>query len=77
MWKSKFFEVSKFSVANITDMEYMFGFSKKINSLDLSKLNNSKVINPLASPGAGAPTLKYGYVNTVTTSPCEVKGLII
>ena len=33
-------------------------------------------INPLASPGAGAPTLKYGDVNTETTSPSEVKGLI-
>ena len=33
------------------------------------------LINPLASPGSGAPTLKYGYVNTVTQSPSEVKGL--
>ena len=33
-------------------------------------------INPLASPSVGDPTLKYGDVNTVTTSPCEVKGLI-
>ena len=34
-------------------------------------------INPLASPSAGAHALKYGDVNTVTPSPCEVKGLII
>ena len=34
-------------------------------------------INPLASPSAGAPALKYGDVNTVTPSPGEVKGLII
>ena len=34
-------------------------------------------INPLASPSAGAPTLKYGDVNTVTPSPGEVKGLIL
>ena len=33
-------------------------------------------INSLTSPGAGAPGLKYGYVNTVTPSPGEVKGLI-
>ena len=33
-------------------------------------------INPLASPYAGAPALKYGNVNTVTPSPGEVKGLI-
>ena len=33
-------------------------------------------INPLASPSAGAPVLKYGDVNTETTSPGEVKGLI-
>ena len=30
----------------------------------------------MASPGAGAPALKYGYVNTVTPSHGEVKGLI-
>ena len=29
----------------------------------------------MASPCAGAPVLKYGDVNTVTTSPGEVKGL--
>ena len=34
------------------------------------------MINPLASPSAGAPALKYGDVNTVTPSPGEVKGLI-
>ena len=33
-------------------------------------------INPLASPSAGAPALKYGDVNTETTSLGEVKGLI-
>ena len=33
--------------------------------------------NPLASPSAGAPALKYGDVNTETTSPGEAKGLII
>ena len=30
----------------------------------------------MASPCAGAPALKYGYVNTTTPSPGEVKGLI-
>ena len=34
-------------------------------------------INPLASPSVGAPALKYEDVNTETTSPAEVKGLII
>ena len=34
-----------------------------------------KLINPLASPCAGAPVLKYGYINAVTLSPGEVKGL--
>ena len=33
-------------------------------------------INPLASPSAGAPALKYGDENTVTPSLEEVKGLI-
>ena len=32
--------------------------------------------NPLASPDAGAPALKYGDVNTLTPSPGEVKGLM-
>ena len=39
-------------------------------------LKNLNIINPLASSCVGAPALKYGYVNTVTTSPGEVKGLI-
>ena len=30
----------------------------------------------MASPSVGAPALKYGDVNTETTSPGEVKGLI-
>ena len=38
-------------------------------------LNHNQIINPLASPCAGAPALKYGDVNTVTPSPGEVKGL--
>ena len=33
------------------------------------------LINPLASLSAGTPVLKYGDVNTETTSPGEVKGL--
>ena len=33
-------------------------------------------INPLASPSAGAPALKYGDVNIETPSPGEVKGLV-
>ena len=35
-----------------------------------------ELINLLASPSAGTPALKYGDVNTETTSPGEVKGLI-
>ena len=37
---------------------------------------NSIYINPLASPSAGAPALKYGDVNTEASSPSEAKGLI-
>ena len=33
-------------------------------------------LNPLASPSAGAPALKYGDINTEATSPGEVKRLI-
>ena len=32
--------------------------------------------NPLASPSAVTPALKYGNVNTLTPSPGEVKGII-
>ena len=34
------------------------------------------MINPFASPCAGAPALKYGDANIVTLYPGEVKGLI-
>ena len=34
------------------------------------------MINPLASTSSGALALKYGYINTVTPSPIEVKGLM-
>ena len=34
------------------------------------------MINPLASPCAGAPALKNGDVNTMIRSLGEVKGLI-
>jgi len=44
--------------------------------LYLIKLSLPYFINPFASPNAGAPALKYRYVNTVTPSPGEVKGLI-
>ena len=37
---------------------------------------SKEAINPLTSPSAGAPALKYGNVNTVTPSPSEAKGLI-
>ena len=35
------------------------------------------LINPLASQSAGAPSLKYRYVNTETSSPGKSKGLRI
>ena len=34
----------------------------------------NEFINPLASPGAGAPALKYGDVNTVTPPLARSKG---
>ena len=43
---------------------------------DFSKSKIYFSINPLTSPSAWAPALKYGDVNTVTPSPGEVKGLI-
>ena len=44
---------------------------------EIEFVNYNMPVNPLASPSAGAPALKYGDVNTVTPSPGEVKGLII
>ena len=46
------------------------------NKYKSENLNEEESINPLASPSAGAPALNYGDVNTETTSPGEVKGLI-
>ena len=45
--------------------------------LILALLLNYILVNPLASPSAGAPALKYGDVNTVSSSPGEVKELIL
>ena len=53
----------------LLDSQIILGTFCTENHLDLF------VINPLASPCAGAPALKYGYVNTVTPSPGEAKGL--
>ena len=50
--------------------DYANEFCKMINK------DTYFIINPLASPSEGAPALKYGDVNTETTSPGEVKGLI-
>ena len=52
-------------------------FKENIKFENYRTINFFKIINPLTSPGEGAPTLNYGYVNTVTPSPGEVKGLII
>ena len=55
----------------ITDAEKQEGISN-----DYTEKFTHIFINPLASPCAGAPALKYGDVNTVTPSPGEVKGLM-
>ena len=60
--------ISNFNTNNVTDMSDMFKGCK----LNISNFN----INPLAAPCAEAPALKYGDVNTETTSPSEAKGLI-
>ena len=48
-----------------------------MNGIKNRSISISFKINPLVSPSAGAPALKYGDVNTVTSSPGEVKGLMI
>ena len=64
--------ISNFNTNNVTDMSDMFKGCKLLTELNISNFN----INPLASTCAGAPALKYGDVNTETTSPSEAKGLI-
>ena len=46
---------------------------ERLNEIPANKYD----INPSASPSAGAPSLKYRYINTETSSPGEAKGLII
>ena len=64
--------ISNFNTNNVTDMSDMFKECKLLTELNISNFN----INPLAAPYAEAPALKYGDVNTETTSPSEAKGLI-
>ena len=47
-----------------------------ISQKNINNNRNPIPINPLASPSAGAPALKYGDVNTEASSPGEAKGLI-
>ena len=51
-------------------------FIEQKNNL-INLLNKEEDINPFASPSAVVPALKYGYVNIETSSPGEVKVLII
>ena len=53
-----------------------FNFKNLIILKMIMMLYFYKYINPLASPSAGAPALKYGDVNTVTPSSGEAKGSI-
>ena len=66
------------SIMNIYSLIYgtinLIKFDIKSKQL---KIIISTDINPLTSPSTGAPALKYGYANVVTTSPGEVKGLMI
>ena len=67
------------------NLNEMFYKCSQLEEISINEKDNSIVqedkqkdlINPLASPSAGAPALNYGDVNTVTPSPSEVKWLII
>ena len=50
---------------------------KNIFFINEIQIKTSLYINSLASPSAGASALKYGDANTVTTSPGDVKGLMV
>ena len=69
-WSVESIKFKKFYRNNVTDMSDMFWGCSSLKELNLNNFN------PLASPSAGAPTLNYGDVNTVTPSPGEAKGLI-
>ena len=71
------YDISKWNTDKVINLNSIFYNCSLLSSLpDISKWNTDKVINPLASPSAEAPALNYGDVNTETTSPGEVKGLI-
>ena len=66
---------NKINIDNRLRSKQLHQSPNKIRQEPKKNINNS-IINPLASPGEGAPALKYGDVNIVTPSPGEVKGLI-
>ena len=61
---------------NNNSNEIQIEYGNNFNSISTKFNTNDFSIKPLASPCVGAPALKYGYVNTVSPSPGEVKGLI-
>ena len=71
---SKFLYNKKGSI--IFSNNYMLRGNKAFSSNN-ALMDMDTTFNPLASPSAGAPALKYRYVNTETSSPGEAKGLII
>ena len=64
----EYINLSNFNTINVKNMRGMFNKCHKLKQII--------GINPLASPCAGAPALKYGYVNIETPSPGEAKELI-
>ena len=73
--------INKYNDQMIKIDQIIKDYNEKIQNLDtkipnIQNIDKENIINPFASPSAGAPALKYGYVNTETPSPGEVKGLI-
>ena len=68
-------DISKWNTNHSPDMSKMFdNCILLLNIPNLQKNNDKYFFNPFASPSAGAPALKYGYVNTVTTPLARSKG---
>ena len=70
------FTLRKSNLITKLDMKNLNDLNNKLIEILKNKKIQKNYINPLASPSAGAPALKYGDIKSVTPSPVEVKGLM-
>ena len=58
------------------NINYIKKYEEKMNKIIIKYNINCDTINPFTLPGARSPELKYGYINTDSSSPGEAKELI-